>query len=112
VALNAAYLANVVLGASRFIPLVIAPVILGLVISRAFESPRMIVVTILTMLILVSVLNSITLLAPVLFGVFEERSYADWFTYLSLYRVFGNLLFTAFHLIASALGGIFLWGRW
>lgn len=112
VALNSAYLASIVLGVSRFLPLVVAPIILGLVVSRAFESPRMVVLTILTLLFIASIFTSMTLLTPVLFGVFRYRSYADWFTFIALYRLFGNMLFTAFHLIASALAGIFIWGRW
>ncbi len=112
VALNSALLANIVLGVSRFIPLVILPIILGLMVSKMFESPKMIVLTILVSLIISSILMSATLLTPVLFGIIEGRSLAEWFTFLSLYRVFGNILFIAFHMIASGLAGIFFWGRW
>lgn len=112
VALNSSYMAHMVLRLSRYVPVVIVPLALGLMVSRVFEGPRMIVFTVLAMLLVASVLTSITVLTPVIFGVFQERSYANWFTFLILYRVFGNILFTAFHMIVSALAGIFIWGRW
>ena len=111
-ALNSAYLAHIVLGFPRILPSVITPLLLGLAVSWVFVGPRKIVLAVLGLLLGSSLLNVVTLLSPVLLGLFPDPLLADWFTYLVFYRVFGNLLLTALHLFASSLTGLLLLGRW
>jgi hypothetical protein len=111
-ALNSAYLAHLVLGFPRLLPLVITPILLGLAVSWMFVGPREIMMVDLNLLLGSSLLNVLTLLSPVLLGLFPDPLLADWFTYLVFYRVFGNLLLTALHLFVSSLAGLLLWGRW
>lgn len=110
-ALNTFYFSHIVLRAPRFVSLVVPPVLLGLAMSWICRETRRVIPIILAINVLAAMMISISLLTPVLFGIIADPSYRNWFTFFSMYKVFGNTLFTSFHMFAGGLGGIFIWER-
>ena len=106
---NTFYFTQLVMGIPTYMTLMVPSIALGLAASWIFREPKKIIVNILAILMLTSIIISTSLLTPVFFGIIADASYSNWFAFISFYRVFGNIMFTAFFMFGSGLLGLFLW---